>query len=48
MKKPHRLLGIEIRHLVAFDAVAATGSFARAAQQLGYTQSAVSLLVAAL
>jgi DNA-binding transcriptional LysR family regulator len=48
MKKPHRLLGIEIRHLVAFDAVVTAGSFARAAQQLGYTQSAVSLQVAAL
>ena len=36
------LPGVEIRLLVAFKEVAASGSFSRAAKQLGYTQSAVS------
>ncbi|MEO9176514.1 MAG: LysR family transcriptional regulator [Gaiellales bacterium] len=48
IKNTHGLLGIELRHLVAFDAVVSTGSFARAAEQLGYTQSAISLQIAAL
>ena len=48
MKKAHGLLGIEMRHLVAFAAVVEEGSFARAAEQLGYTQSAISLQIAAL
>ena len=39
---------IEIRHLLALQAVADTGTFGRAADQLGYTQSAISQQVAAL
>ena len=39
---------IELRHLEALDAVAAEGTFARAAERLGYTQSAVSQQIAAL
>jgi len=40
--------GLDLRHLAAFSAVAKTGSFARAAEMLGYTQPAVSQQVAAL
>ncbi|MGB0114436.1 MAG: LysR family transcriptional regulator [Ilumatobacteraceae bacterium] len=39
---------LDIRHLIAFDAVATEGTFARAASKLGYTQSAVSQQIAAL
>jgi molybdate transport repressor ModE-like protein len=39
---------LEVRHLRAFAAVADTGSFAEAARELGYTQSAISQQILAL
>ncbi len=42
------LRDLDMRHLIAFDAVAEEGTFARAAERLGYTQSAVSQQIAAL
>jgi DNA-binding transcriptional LysR family regulator len=43
-----RWLGLDLRHLVALKAIADQGSFGRAAERLGYTQSAVSQQIAAL
>jgi DNA-binding transcriptional LysR family regulator len=41
-------LRLELRYLAALKAIAATGSFGGAADELGYTQSAISQQIAAL
>ena len=43
-----RWLGLDLRHLIALKAIADEGSFGRAADKLGYTQSAISQQIAAL
>lgn len=46
--EPDRWLGLDLRHLVALTTIADEGSFGRAAERLGYTQSAISQQIAAL
>ena len=46
--EPDRWLGLDLRHLVALKTIADEGSFGRAAERLGYSQSAISQQIATL
>lgn len=48
MKALSSWAGLELRHLIALQAIAEQGSFHRAATHIGYSQSAVSQQIAAL
>ena len=43
-----RWLGLDLRHLIALKSISDEGSFGRAAERLGYTQSAISQQIATL
>ncbi|MBA3562028.1 MAG: LysR family transcriptional regulator [Actinobacteria bacterium] len=43
-----RWMGLDLRHLVALKTIADVGSFGKAAESLGYTQSAISQQIATL